>query len=188
MKRVSSNKPSNKNGEIQPQKPSRKIGKPLQVTIGSCCNGNLAANNWLPWSVWVPTVGLSRRTEPCSSGVWSLRVSPPRSELGASRDARGGASRRAVVATLVGSESRRPLLRSRSRSSSLTPDGVAAACGFRVGPPVVRRLGWRTVGKGKRNRRPGGHPAKVVVRREREAARRSGAAGWLRGRCQSDRS
>jgi hypothetical protein len=31
------------------------------------------------------------------------------------------------------------------------------------------------VGKGKRNRRPGGHPAKVAVRREREAARRSGA-------------
>ncbi|MGZ6589875.1 MAG: hypothetical protein ACXVHX_37165, partial [Solirubrobacteraceae bacterium] len=28
--------------------------------------------------------------------------------------------------------------------------------------------------KGKRNRRPGGHPAKVEVRREREAARRSG--------------
>ena len=30
--------------------------------------------------------------------------------------------------------------------------------------------------KGKRNRRPGGHPAKVAVRRERDAARRSGAA------------
>jgi hypothetical protein len=50
----------------------------------------------------------------------------------------------------------------------------AAACGFRVGPPVMRPLGCRTVGKGKRNRRPGGHPAKVAVRREREAARRSG--------------
>jgi len=30
------------------------------------------------------------------------------------------------------------------------------------------------VSKGRRNRRPGGHPAKVAVRREREAARRSG--------------
>jgi hypothetical protein len=31
------------------------------------------------------------------------------------------------------------------------------------------------VSKGKRNRRPGGHPAKVAVRRERDADRRSGA-------------
>jgi hypothetical protein len=39
----------------------------------------------------------------------------------------------------------------------------------------MRRLGCRAVSKGKRNRRPGGHPAEVAVRREREAARRSGA-------------
>jgi hypothetical protein len=32
------------------------------------------------------------------------------------------------------------------------------------------------VSKGKRNRRPGGHPAKVTARREREAAKRSSAA------------
>jgi hypothetical protein len=36
------------------------------------------------------------------------------------------------------------------------------------------------VSKGKRNRRPGGHPAKVAVRREREAARRSGAPASLK--------
>jgi hypothetical protein len=46
---------------------------------------------------------------------------------------------------------------------------------FALGPRGTRRLGCRTVSKGKRNRRPGGHPAKVAVRREREAARGSGA-------------
>lgn len=41
-------------------------------------------------------------------------------------------------------------------------------------PPARRRLGYATVSKGKRSRRPRGHPAKVAVRRERDAARRSG--------------
>jgi len=37
------------------------------------------------------------------------------------------------------------------------------------------------VSKGKRNRRPGGHPAKVAVRREREVARRSGGPAGPEG-------
>ena len=47
---------------------------------------------------------------------------------------------------------------------------------FALDPPVTRRLGCRTVSKGKRSRRPSGHPAKVAVRRERDAARRAGAS------------
>jgi hypothetical protein len=47
-----------------------------------------------------------------------------------------------------------------------------AACG-RSGSELMVIL--RAVSKGKRSRRPGGHPANVAVRREREAARRSGA-------------
>ena len=53
---------------------------------------------------------------------------------------------------------------------------VIAACGFSRGLTSATRLGCGTVSKGKRTRRPGGHPAKIAVRREREAARRSSAA------------
>jgi hypothetical protein len=61
-------------------------------------------------------------------------------------------------------------------TSALTLDGVLPQrAAFASGPPVTWRLGCRRVSKGKPNRRPGGHPAKVAVRREREAARRSGA-------------
>jgi hypothetical protein len=63
-------------------------------------------------------------------------------------------------------------------TSALTLDGVLPQrAAFASRPPVTWRLGCRTVSsKGKRNRRPSGHPAaKVTVRRERDAARRSGA-------------
>ena len=65
--------------------------------------------------------------------------------------------------------------RSRSLQSALKIDGFAAECGFRLRPARHKAITLPAVSKGKRSRRPSGHPAKVAVRGERDAARRAGA-------------
>jgi hypothetical protein len=61
-----------------------------------------------------------------------------------------------------------------SWSTSLTARRQRSHRADSVGPRRAPTINLRGVSKGKRSRRPSGHPAKVAVRREREAARRSG--------------
>lgn len=88
-----------------------------------------------------------------------------------------------LLAGLIGVDEQRVRIRGAARgpfgarrtAAGFARSGLPQRAAFASWPPGTRRLGCRTVSKGKRNRRPGGHPAKVAVRREREAARRSGA-------------
>ena len=56
-----------------------------------------------------------------------------------------------------------------------------ARCGIRPSRMTRADYARMSVSKGKRNRRPGGHPAKAVERRERDAARRSRRTSGLGG-------